>query len=181
MAQAQVKRKWTFRDLYQSGVRVNPFSRKTIAYSPKVKLVKIIPFAGVKSAIYQLKMNGVTQKTIHNVNIQVSGLKIVTREPRYLDGYTMVDEGDKKYWIPTPSASTSVIKVRCTCKDYYFTFGWWNFRQGSMFGRQQKPYKRKTPKPPKGRPYRNPQKFAGSCKHCSNSVKFLVKNDMWNN
>jgi hypothetical protein len=178
--QAQIKRDWSFRDLFQSGVRLNPKTRKKPSKSPNIRLKKIVPFAGVNSALFQMEMDGVTQYPVrHKVNIFVSGIETTQEEQSNRNKYFQYSDGKNDYWIEKPSTKDPKVTVRCTCKDYYFTWGWWNFKQGAMFGRQQKPYVRKTPPPPDGYPYRNPNKYAGSCKHVTNSIKWLIFNDFW--
>ena len=57
------------------------------------------------------------------------------------------------------------VELSCTCMDYAWRFWMQNFQQDTQFGKGPNPYRRKTPPPPDGRPYANPEEVAGMCKH----------------
>lgn len=64
-----------------------------------------------------------------------------------------------------PSASGTRVGVVCTCPDYYFTWWKWNKNNGAFASVNMPAYQRTTPKPPVGRPYKNPNQEMGVCKH----------------
>jgi hypothetical protein len=167
--------KWTIKSLFQSGIRVSSSRVKTPS-SPTIRLDRIIPFAGTNSVLYQLTLKGVTElndngyPVNHKVNLFFYGLDVQRSETK---GYLKVSDNTGDYWFEVPTANNSNVKVRCTCKDHYFTFGIWNFNQGAIFGNKPKPYTRKTPNPPLGRGFRNINQFCGICKHGTNSTKYL--------
>lgn len=162
--------KWTLKGLYQSSIKLSS-SRLKPPESPTKKLEKIVPFAGVNTVLFQLSMRGVTQKYVnHRINILFIGLD-VSREPK--DGYIKVEDNTGVYYFNKPSLSNTISRNRCSCHDYFFTWGIWNFNNGALFGDKPRPYRRLTPPPPKGYPYRNPNKICGICKHVYNAMKYL--------
>lgn len=163
---------WTIRNIFQSTLKLNP-ERKTPPDSPPRRLDKIIPFAGVNTCLFQVSMKGVTQAGVtHRVNILVTSLDI-KRKPVEDKAYFKFTDKDGDYWIQKPNPSTGEFRIRCSCHDHYYTWGIWNFFNDTIFGNKPRPYKRKTPPPPKGYPYRNPKKYVGMCKHIIHAVKFL--------
>jgi len=170
--------KWTIRSLYQSGLRLSP-TRANVAKSPAIRVDTIIPFAGVNSALFQLTLKGITQVSSngypvnHKVNLLFSGLNVTNEE---IKGYIKVTDNTGTYFIEPPTANNTEVRVRCSCHDFYFTWGIWNFLQGAIFGNKPRPYVRKTPSPPQGRPFRNPMHYSGGCKHVWNAVNYLKQN-----
>ena len=81
-----------------------------------------------------------------------------------------VDEGDKfaipvqtkndKYFILPIKRRESDVLVSCTCLDFYYMFATWNQKDTSLYGDAPEPYIKKT-----DRPFRNPSKVPGVCKH----------------
>ena len=55
---------------------------------------------------------------------------------------------------------TNNCKVRCTCKDFMWTFNYYNKKEKSLRGSVREPYTKKSSRPP-----RNPGKVPGLCKH----------------
>lgn len=67
-------------------------------------------------------------------------------------------------WIKQP------VKVRCSCRDFYFRFAAWNHQKGALFGRIPPKYVRKTTT----RPEVNPKHIPGICKHIQLAAKVLI-------
>lgn len=78
-----------------------------------------------------------------------------------------------------PSASSTRVAVNCTCSDYYFAWGVWNSREGAYAGVSLKTYKRVTPPPPEGHPYKNPNQIPGLCKHIFYLAEKLASSNNW--
>ncbi len=55
------------------------------------------------------------------------------------------------------------------CPDFYYTFSYYNWEQGALWGTKARPYKRLT----LTRPPRNPLHVVGFCKHGWNAVQSL--------
>ena len=72
-----------------------------------------------------------------------------------------------------PVLGTSRAMVRCSCDSYFFYFAYPNKKAKALLGGRLKTYQRKTPPPPKGRPYKNPSNIPGLCKHLIFLSKFL--------
>lgn len=70
-----------------------------------------------------------------------------------------------------PSTRTEKAKVNCSCDALYYYFWWYNRQNDAHSGADYPRYQRKTPPPPDGLPYKNPQKLPGMCKH----LAFLVR------
>ena len=88
----------------------------------------------------------------------------------WIEGQTT---GGRKFFHSIPSFD-SRAKFKCQCQDFRFK---WEYplalsKNGSLIGAYRK-YKRKTPPPPKGYPYANPDNIVGVCKHLFNFLRFL--------
>lgn len=170
--------KWTLKELYQSSIKLSS-TRIKPNESPVKKLESIIPFAGVNTVLFQLSMRGVTQQYVnHRINILFIGLDFSTE---FKEGYLKIEDKTGTYYFSKPSLGNTQIRCRCTCHDFYFTWGIWDFNNGALFGNKPRPYKRKTPPPPKGYPYRNEKKIPGLCKHLFNAMKFLQSSSLVTN
>lgn len=69
--------------------------------------------------------------------------------------------------VSTPDNDSTLFSgvVVKNCKDFIMSWAYEDFRTGNLWGPPPKPYIRKTPAPPMGRPYRNPNHYPGYCKH----------------
>lgn len=85
--------------------------------------------------------------------------------------YTHEKTREQAFLTPIHYRKTSCA-VRCSCPDYRFTWAEWNKRNKSLAGRNFPKYVRKTPPPPRGRPYRNPDEAPGLCKHL---IEFITR------
>jgi hypothetical protein len=150
-------------------------------------------------AVFQFSMYGVTQSATHHVTLVFEGLNIKER-PDLLDQvanvktHTMKDMKAKgilsltkdsilcvynnKVWeVQKPNMYKTPCRVRCTCHDFYFTWGWWDYAIGCLAGPRPKPYRRKTSTYPE----RNPQHIPGLCKHIFNAASLMVSSNCTNN
>ncbi|QIG71464.1 hypothetical protein EVB32_352 [Rhizobium phage RHph_TM39] len=62
-------------------------------------------------------------------------------------------------------------QVRCTCDDFYYTWGYWNKENKTLSGPPMKPYVRKTTNYPE----RNKEHAPGMCKHLMTLTGRLVQ------
>lgn len=90
--------------------------------------------------------------------------------------YFVLNYKGEDYWVEKINLRKQKAVVRCDCKDFIFTWSYSDFKHACLWGPPPKKYIRKTPPPPKGRPYRNPSQFPGYCKH----IFFIYKNFMLN-
>jgi hypothetical protein len=159
----------TLRDLFVSSTKLSPSRSSAPSQSPDIKLDKVIPFAGAKMCLFQISMRGVTQQGVrHRVNILATGIDVTRQDTSDPNKFKFNDK-DGDFWIPKIDPVKSPVKVRCSCHDHYFTWGIWNFNNDA----KPRPYKRLTPAPPVGYPYRNPKQLPGICKHIRNAVTRL--------
>lgn len=163
---------WTVKQLYNSTVQVSS-SRKFYSSSKTRRIVRVIPYVGSKTVLFQLEHYGITVNAQHAVNLLFGGLEI-TEEGRSLDTHLKVPYKGRQYWVQKVDYDKSPVLVRCTCPDFYFTFAYWNWKAGAIFGPKPRPYKRKT----KTRGPRNPSQHPGYCKHCYNSF-LLFQTNSW--
>jgi hypothetical protein len=66
-----------------------------------------------------------------------------------------------------PNLDKTTVRVRCSCKNFYFMFEYWNKVNNSLAGGPHKTYVRKTTTYPE----RNPEHLPGMCKHL---VRILI-------
>lgn len=70
-------------------------------------------------------------------------------------------ERGTQFFMPQLEEDGNPVQIRCSCKDFQFTWAPWNKEESALSGRNFPKYKRKT----ETRPERNPVKAPGLCKH----------------
>jgi hypothetical protein len=70
----------------------------------------------------------------------------------------------KLMYYKCPSVGRNAVKIKCSCEDFRYRWEYPLFQEGGLIGQFRK-YTRKTPPPPAGAPYANPDEFLGYCKH----------------
>lgn len=172
---------YTARELWdntQAFMRTLPNSKRMRDNSARHVLMQVVPYAGTNSVLFQYWIEGLTTKPYpHNVNMMFSGIKVVAEEPLY-DHFVYTYDG-YNYYVQKPDLSKDLIYVRCDCPDYVHTFAWYNHEKKCHFGARPKPYRRKPTQQrvimrPDGKPVRNPQRYAGGCKHIWSSLRLLI-------
>jgi len=68
------------------------------------------------------------------------------------------------FYRQVPDLKENSVKMKCSCPDFRFRFEKELFDNKGLIGRFRK-YTRKTPPPPEGFPYANPEELMGYCKH----------------
>lgn len=136
----------TIFDLEQGSNLVLPASQlKTEPNNYRFENTRINYMKGVKSLEYLTQTFNKDTKMHYNTNIVFYGVE---------DPYTEPPELDK-----------NPVRVSCSCPAYYYYF-WYANKQAKAHSRGNlRPYIRKTPPPPAGLPYKNPDKIPGLCKH----------------
>ena len=162
---------WTAKSLFQSTIKFKAW-RKKYSKPGQIKLARPIPYRGTASVLFNALIKGVTQyPDDHRVVIMFSGLKFA-KEP--FKGCIDVEYKGHTYYVEKPSLNKTTIRVRCSCKDFYFCFSLWDYMQRAIVGPKPKAYKRKTPPPSQGgRPYVNPDHIPGLCKHVFWLLQYL--------
>lgn len=162
---------WTAKSLYASTIAFKSW-RKKYSKPGAMTLRKPTPFAGTSSVLFNATFKGVSQyPDLHRVTIMFSGLKFA-KEP--FKNCIDVEYKGKVYYVERPSLNRTTIRVRCSCKDFYFCFSLWDYLNRAIVGPKPKKYTRKTPPPSQGgRGYRNPGKYVGFCRHIFWLLKYL--------
>lgn len=133
---------------------------------------------GQNSPIKQVRIQEFTSlKTVQALAVQkASGRFPKSKRPVAKEGFygqqikfIMNDREDVGNRLP--SIRSDKAKVLCTCDAYYYYFWYYNKQQDAHSGRDLPKYTRKTPPPPVGRDFKNPQKIPGMCKH----LAFLIR------
>lgn len=111
---------------------------------------------------------------VYDIDFEKNLKNIEDEKDNWLLGKTI--EG-KKIYHSIPSLENRV-KLKCQCTDFRFK---WEYplalsKNGSLIGSYRK-YKRKTPPPPVGYPYANPDNIVGVCKHLYNFLRHLQNHD----
>lgn len=168
---AKLENDWTAKSLFDSTIKFKAW-RKKYSKSGAIKARNPIPYRGTASILFNQVQKGITQAPDdHRVVIMFSGLKFAREK---FKGCLEIEYKGNWYYVEKPSLNKTTIRVRCSCKDFYFSFGIWDYLQRAIVGPKPKKYTRKTPPPSQGgRPYRNPKKIPGYCKHVFNALKYL--------
>jgi hypothetical protein len=168
---------WTPVTLFQSGVRVNPKTRHTPKPSGNIILKNVVPYVGMKSLLLQFLHKGISLPMMYQVDLFFSGVEFfqtpeeATEARVSSNDLVKVQYKELKTHLRKIRIDTNLVRYRCSCPDCYFTYAWWAFRDGALFGPRPKPYIRKTTWAPK----RNPGEYSGLCKHGSNSIVLAQK------
>lgn len=162
---------WTPMSLYQSGRRVSD-ARIRPPDSKRIFLRNVVPYEKQHMVLMQFEHHGMTVEALHQVNILFKGIEL-TKEQRQPETHFKIQYRGQILFVEKPDVWRTPVVWRCSCPDFYFTFGFWNWEQGALFGPKPRPYTRTG----NGAP-RNPDHFPGGCKHCINSIKMMESHNM---
>lgn len=151
-------------------------------------LKDVVPYKGMNMVAFSFTVPGLTEFVTtssgrkigpipHNEIIAFMDCTILDKEPDEKDrgDYFKKDYKGKTYWIKKIDANKQKALVRCSCKDFFMTWAYADFRSGNIWGRPPRKYIRKTPLPSQGgRPFSNEFLYPGFCKH----VFYLWRNYM---
>ena len=161
------------------------FGRNPTKY-PKPKIMKVTTSAalGVKTLTFRavVKSQG---KEMTKPGPNPKGTKKVTNYLVTVQFFNVQFEQKKKdkTWKPIridgrlwyykpPSVRTNLTKLKCPCDDFRWKWEFSLHDEKGLIGNFRK-YNRKTPPPPMGYPYANPDEFMGYCKHINNLLLVL--------
>ncbi|MHA1168996.1 MAG: hypothetical protein ACTSRU_14300 [Candidatus Hodarchaeales archaeon] len=161
------KTKWTAQKLFKSTIKMAGW-RKEYSSSKSRNLRNVTPFVGTKSVVFHWEHMGLTVKALHQIYIAFFDVD-VSMEARGND-FTHTRSKGEDFWFSKLDMRKNPCRVRCSCKDFYFTFSYWNYLQNALYGRKPKVYK---PVGDTKRKPRNPEKLPGMCKHLVNSLLWL--------
>lgn len=165
---------YTWDKLVKNSARINPRTRGTrYPFTPKFELLGIVPFVGTNSCLIKLQAWGVTQNNLHQVSLLFNDCEILTGEQDVsLWQYFKITYNNQIYYIKKFDRFKNPLTHRCGCRDFFFTFAWYNYHNGHcLYGPPPKPYRRKTTTYPP----RNPQHIIGCCKHIYNAWDYLKR------
>jgi hypothetical protein len=167
---------------------------------PKLKVSKIAtrPAPGVRTLNFKgiVKSEGTSDKSLSNYLVQVQFYGVAfTKEKK--EGYIPIKIGSALWYYRTPTVRTNPVALKCQCEAYRFYFEKWMYDNRANIGNYRRynakkidkengvdtggetyytlgpGYVRKTPAPPDGRPYLNPDGLMGYCKHLHNFLMAL--------
>lgn len=144
------------------------FGRDANKY-PKYRIAKITSRASevTKSISYKAIVYGET----NNYQVHVQFFKVMYSEtPK--TGYEKIEvdssgsnSGKKTtLYYKVPTVRDNPVHLKCSDPDFRFRFEKPLYDQGGLIGNWRR-YQRKTPPPPVGYPYANPDNHLGFCKH----------------
>ena len=154
------KAKLTLNDMLKNTKKAFPkrFSSSKEA-NTRVSRMIITPFVGTKILSVRADVKGEAEPKTYKVIITFQDIEYSLEQDA--DHWIRVKSSPGKTVWMAPLTANNRVQVRCSCLDFYFTFGYWNWTVGSLYGRKPKPYVRKT----KTYPERNPTHTPGLCKH----------------
>lgn len=120
-----------------------------------------------KSVSYKAVVSGETNN--YQINIQFFKVKYAEGKK---EGYSPVDAEGEKLYYKIPTIRSNPVHIKCSCPDFRFRFEKELYDAGGLVGNWRR-YTRKTPPPPKGYPYANPQHLLGFCKHVWSALDHL--------
>lgn len=166
------KEKMTFKKLISSTLKLNKINPVGV----KVGKLKILPTG--TNVLFTAKVKG-TSGRIYITHIFFIKVKFTETDVKTkCKKYTLIKGSDGKFYcMKLPSYMRNDVTIRCSCEDFEFRWAFYNKKNNSLYGEPFPKYKRKTPLPHKGgRPFANPLKVPGMCKHIYTTFSMLVHN-----
>ena len=108
------------------------------------------------------KANGSKGKRKYRTSVQFFELQFSETKSKFFSVPAKV--GGKLMYHQVPNLKENSVKLKCECEDFRFRFEKELFDNKGLIGRFRK-YVRKTPPPPEGHPFANPEELMGYCKH----------------
>lgn len=145
--------------LFQNVVQNFAHTKKRYLATDEVDIIKFdyTAFLGVKT----LFVKGQAMNEGRKYNPMILFTKVAFEPESTNDNITVISTDNKGVHFKQLSEKNTDVKVRCNCSSFYYDFSFYNFKDGSIYGRKPKPYVRKTD----NYPPRNPAHVPGLCKH----------------
>ena len=146
-------------------------------------LEETVPYRGMGTIVFHwrvkpspLKRNkdgsiakGAKKPSFYDVYIEFQKIKFADEgsDEIQTDGtWAKIDYRGEEFYYRKPEVDVNPVRIKCTCFDFRFRFEEPDYKAGLLYGGTYHRYVRKTPSPEKGgRPYANPEKMVGFCKH----------------
>lgn len=141
--------------------------------------VRAIPFRQMKTLVFEwsvkpspLKRNkdgslpkNAYKPSDYTVYVEFRNVLYADEPQKADDSWDTIAYNGITFYYEKPRIDRNPVNVDCSCPDYEFRFAEANYKAGCKYGGRYKKYSRKTPAPPQGRPFANPNKTPGMCKH----------------
>jgi hypothetical protein len=129
--------------------------RETRAKQVQLSNVQYIP--AVADGILTVKAKSRGKDTTYDTSIQFEKVRYVKPETAYA---VPIPFGEEQLYVMPLQNMGNLVKVHCTCMDFYWRFAMYNNRDNSLDGKPPAPYVKKTDRAPQ-----NPDQVPGNCKH----------------
>ena len=134
--------------------------RKFLNSYKKVTIIELKPVVRNKQMLIKAQAQGQAEQRLYEISVMFSGVLYSPKQSNIFPIPVDLGQGEQMFMKLLKTDNTPV-QVRCSCKDYRFTWAWYNKVNHGLFGRNFPPYVRKT----NWMPERNPLKVPGVCKH----------------
>ena len=151
-------------DLYRSAVVAFPTTRKRQHSTDLVIIAELrwTPFVGTKTLFTKgLAQSGESGK-------EYSPIILFKRVNYGDDSVKIVASDGLEYSFAPLSVENTDVALRCSCKDFYWRFNYYNSLDKSLQGRKRAKYESVRGKIPA-----NPQEMPGMCKHLMKMARVL--------
>ena len=147
----------------------NPRTYKPFRNLFNIKKLDVIPFKGTKKVTYKATIVG--ESDTYVCSIQFLGINFEDA-PTQSATEDAQDSKGQAVFFEKPFAERTPVKLKCSCTDFRFRTEKPLHDKKSLIGNWRK-YIRKTPPPPLGRPFVNPDNIPNFCKHVNSLMKSL--------
>jgi hypothetical protein len=160
------------------------FGRKPRRY-PRLTMStpEVHPWVGMKSLMFKTVVEGETDKYV--TSIQFYDIEFNEDKTKRCTEMIEIQSARKKkvkgkakgetfiLFHEKPSKKNHPVALKCECPDFRFRFEKELFDHDGLIGATFRKYTRKTPPPPEGYPYANPEELMGFCKHLNSLIANL--------
>jgi hypothetical protein len=145
------------------------FPRKISDYSRlQVRSLEIQPAPGINVLSFVgMVRSETTPSNAYKTQIRFFDVEWSKTRTTRMDQPVPVGDNQTIWYHRIPNTRYNPIAIKCQCDDFRFRWEKQNHDAGSMIGNWRR-YTRKTPPPPVGLPYVNPDDLLGYCKHIHN-------------
>ncbi len=132
----------------------------------RVQRGKALFIPSVKDKILQVITKTNTDNDKYTTIVVFHGVSYVNRETP--GSKRIISPSNIQYFVT--KNDTKDIQVSCSCMDFYYRFATWDDNQNALYGSPPPPYIKTT-----NRPFVNPFKSPGVCKHIIGVMNNLKK------
>lgn len=142
---------------------------RTASKYPQYRVSKLQSRASniTKSVSYKAIVRGETD----NYMVHVQFFNVIFSKDKKPD-YVPVKVDDELWYYRVPTIRSNPVHIKCSDPDFRFRFEKELYDNSGLVGNWRR-YTRKTPPPPAGRPYVNPEHWMGFCKHIWSFLLYL--------